>query len=596
MVICPACGGTSHDREFCDHCNADLMPPAVRDAPPVCNLGPEGTLLLSPDQSASLARPEASVTLRTGPRGWRLHWLPQPAWPHHRATVEDRVRRRVPPLPPCRVVPEAQGAWVVAEAAAPQALPWAAPPARDALQELRHLDVFLGILADALEELHAAGLVWLTFDPKEIELVPDAGKGWRARFTNLDLGVYQAGRSPEQLVFNPKFAAPEVARFRAADLGSATDVFHLAVFAYCWLARLLPNGFLGAGLEAFGFALPPLRTFAPQLPAGVVPVLARALAIEPARRFPTPAAFRAAFHTAVERAERRAAATTPVRWDVGIHTRAGRAKGTLGRANEDCALQCRYAAPDRILVAVADGISSCDVGTGRLASQLTCQRLETAFGPRATLDQFATGITAVCRQAAQGLLDWALQHGHREALVAGKDLMGTTLTAGWLEGNRLVLANLGDSRAYLVGADGAEQLTVDGDVGSALLAAGVPPEDVREAGTMAKALRDCIGGCGRGPTGEPRIEEQFCIPAILTWRLLPGDFVVLCTDGLVEEGLFLNPPILADLVRRHRDLPAADLAVKLADAADSLQRPPSAAEPEGFGDNISCVVIKVVSG
>src|SRR5205807_10385688 len=46
-------------------------------------------------------------------------------------------------------------------------------------------------------------------------------------------------------------------------------------------------GFFGAGLEAFGFALPPLRTFAPGLPPGLAAVLQRGLSVEPARRFPT---------------------------------------------------------------------------------------------------------------------------------------------------------------------------------------------------------------------------------------------------------------------------------------------------------------------
>jgi len=136
---------------------------------------------------------------------------------------------------------------------------------------------------------------------------------------------------------------------------------------------------------------------------------------------------------------------------------------------------------------------------------------------------------------------------------------------------------------------------VDGDLGSGLLAAGVPPEDVREIGSMAKALRDCIGGYTRSPFGDLRIQEQHCTPAVSTWRLLPGDCVVLCTDGLVEEGIFLDPAALADLLRRHRHQSAQALAVTLADAADALQRPPTGQEPEGYGDNISCIVIKVLA-
>jgi hypothetical protein len=52
---------------------------------------------------------------------------------------------------------------------------------------------------------------------------------------------------------------------------------------------------------------------------------------------------------------------------------------------------------------------------------------------------------------------------------------------------------------------------------------------------------------------------------------------------------------VADMVRSHRTLPAAELARRLVDAANAMQRLPSAAEPEGFGDNITCVVIKIES-
>jgi serine/threonine protein phosphatase PrpC len=594
MVTCPACGGTSRDREFCDHCNADLMPPTPSLPPAFCPITPEHPLPFSREQLRTLARPEAAVTVRAGRHGWRVHWIPKASWAIRRASFEERARYRTSVLPPCRVIPDREGVWLLAEAAPPQPPPWFAPPASDPVEEVKRLAAALDPLAASLGELHAEGLVWLTFDPREFEF-PAAGPAVGGiRFTNLDLAVYPRGRCPERLPFNAKFAAPEVCRFRAADLGPATDTFHLAVFAYYWLARLLPGGFFGAGLEAFGFAFPPLRTFAPALPPGIAPVLARGLAADPGRRPPTPAALCAELRAALDRAERRGTSTAPVRWELGVHTRAGKAKGALGRANEDHAL-VRPFPPEKALVVVADGISTCDVGSGELASHTACDVLARALGPQGSLDSFPFAVTVACRQAARALIDWAVQQGHRQRLLDGYDLMGSTVVVGWLEGNCLGLANLGDSRAYLLDASGVEQLTVDGDLGSTLLAAGVPPEDVREAGSMAKALRDCVGGYTRTPAGELRVQEQHCTPTVTFWRLLPGDFVVLCTDGLVEEGIFLDPPALTELLRRHRNLTAQALAVKLAEAADALQRPPTPHEPDGFGDNVSCVVIKVIS-
>ena len=69
--------------------------------------------------------------------------------------------------------------------------------------------------------------------------------------------------------------------------------------------------------------------------------------------------------------------------------------------------------------------------------------------------------------------------------------------------------------------------------------------------------------------------------------------IVLCTDGLVEEGFFLEPATVADVVRNNMQQSAADLALMLVEAADAMQRVPTVLEPDGFGDNISCVVAKI---
>jgi protein phosphatase len=598
-VTCPACGEVSRDEEFCDRCNAELACRSLRP-PAVCRLEALGDIELTREQREFLSWPEASVTVvprsradcqSNLPLAWRIHWIAAELWQRWQGALEERMSRQAVSLPACRVVAEEKGCWVLAEAAAERSQPWLAADRFDALGWLRLLTDFLDDIQEALAALHAVGLVWLTFDPREMETCQG-----RLRFTNMDLGVYPAGQSPAQLNVAPAFAAPEVVRFRAAEITERTDVFHLALFSYYWLARYLPSGFLGEGLEAFDFALPPLRIYAPDLPPGIDSVLARGLEVEPDRRYGSVSEFCAALRSALCGAESRARSAVPVRWEIGIHTRTGRSKTERGEQNEDAVLFKEFAEPARALVAVADGISSCDVGSGAIASRTVCEALDAAFARDREVKDFGEEMAVVCRRAGRLLLDWALRQGERERLLQGHHLMGTTLTAGWLEGNRLTLANLGDSRAYLVDAQGIEQLTVDGDLGCSLLRAGAPPEEVQELGGQAKALRECVGGCYRTPRGELGVDEDRCRPSITHWTLLPGDVVVLCTDGLVEEGQFLDPEELAGLVRDHQHLPAAVLAEKLAERADARQRPPSAEEPEGWGDNISCAVIKVGPG
>jgi protein phosphatase len=322
-------------------------------------------------------------------------------------------------------------------------------------------------------------------------------------------------------------------------------------------------------------------------------VLARALALEPRQRYPSPGAFCAALQKVHQRAQQRWSARDSVTWEIGQHSRTGRAKSAANRENEDHVLVQSFANPDRSLLAIADGITTCAVGSGALASWISCLILENAIDNQTTQDTFSSKVIDVCRRGAESLLAWAVEKGYEDQLVEGSDLMGSTLLAGWLEGNTLSLANVGDSRAYLIDGASVEQLTNDGDLGTELLAAGSPPEEVKALGAMARGLRDCIGGCSVGPEGELKILEDYCQPALSSWPLLPGDVVVLCSDGLVEEGAFLEPEKMGEIVRSHPHLSAAALAEQLAQAADALQRLPSPLEPDGFGDNITCVIIRV---
>src|SRR5262249_35850557 len=153
--------------------------------------------------------------------------------------------------------------------------------------------------------------------------------------------------------------------------------------------------------------------------------------------------------------------------------------------------------------------------------------------------------------------------------------MGTTLTAGWLEDRWLTLANLGDSRAYLIEDDHIEQLTVDGDLEAYLLQRKFPPEEVQGLGSLAHALQTCVGGYVRDPEGNLAPQEQHCTPVLSRWPLLPGDILVFCTDGVVEEGSFLEPEEVLHLVRQNADLSAEALAALLLESANDLQRTPS---------------------
>lgn len=587
-ALCPVCQALSTDYDFCEHCQADLRALLTPKPPAECPL-PGGAVHLTEEQRNHLSQPDRAILVSNGGGWFRVHWLDRRAEADWHAAWSARRDVSIEVLPqPFETVCD-EGTWILAPTSAESVGPWSATRQGTPLEELQHMVAFAGELAETLETLHRHNLLWLNFDPSELER-DEAG---RLVLANLDVRVFPCQQAPHTLAVHPSFAPPEVVYLKTADLGPRTDVFHLSLLCYYWLAGVMPGGLQGEGLEAIDFYLPPLRTYAPQLPEGFASVLERGMTPSAAHRYATPTAFLAELKEALARAQRRRAFNGALVWEIGSQSIAGRTKLALKRGNEDQAFVHKFSSPERAVVAVADGITTCDIGNGALASFITMIVLENLIDGTTTQAEFPARIRAVCMKASQTLLDWAVEKGHGDALKDGRDLMGTTLAAGWLQGNTLQIANLGDSRVYLIEGGRVEQLTVDGDLASDLLAQSVPPEKVREIGSMGKALRQCIGGCDTNENGELAILEDATTPALSRWPLVPGDVIVFCTDGLVEEGAFLEPEILVEILRNNSRASSQELAELFTEAADSLQRLPSILEPDGFGDNVTCVVIKV---
>jgi serine/threonine protein phosphatase PrpC len=183
--------------------------------------------------------------------------------------------------------------------------------------------------------------------------------------------------------------------------------------------------------------------------------------------------------------------------------------------------------------------------------------------------------------------------------------MSSTVLIGYAHGEWLSLACVGDSRAYLIVGGEAEQLTVDGDVRCVHLAHGTPPEQVRDLGPDAMALFSCLGVGQPGPDGRLVRCPFRTRPQVTHWPMRFLDVVVLATDGLVEEGVFLDPDDLARMTREmqldEQDLMPSqfeqlrtvdDLAAAFVWAACQHHRGPSRWEPAGSGDDVTCIVLR----
>jgi serine/threonine protein phosphatase PrpC len=146
--------------------------------------------------------------------------------------------------------------------------------------------------------------------------------------------------------------------------------------------------------------------------------------------------------------------------------------------------------------------------------------------------------------------------------------MGSTLTLAVVEENRLTVAHVGDSRAYLWRAGKLRQLTEDHSVPGALLKQGrITPQEAYEH-PHRHVLYRCLGL-------KPKLDVDL-YPSLI---VRSGDTLLLCSDGLW------------DMV-----YPAERIAAYLASEATPQQicrRLVDAANDAGGEDNITVVLVRL---
>jgi len=224
--------------------------------------------------------------------------------------------------------------------------------------------------------------------------------------------------------------------------------------------------------------------------------------------------------------------------------------GPVRDHNEDAVFASRR------LVAVADGVGG--AAAGEVASRVAIEAL--ALAEKSRLD--GTVEEALAGAVAEGNATIAFIAGVRPA-TAG---MATTVTAVALDADWTV-ANIGDSRAYLLRDGALMRLTRDDSLVQELLDAGV----VDEAEARDHPQRNVVTGVLDGaPDRRPRIERR---------AAQAGDRVLVCSDGLSD--VVSDEAIAGALAIADRD-GAADALLQLALDA-------------GARDNVSVVVADAIA-
>lgn len=154
----------------------------------------------------------------------------------------------------------------------------------------------------------------------------------------------------------------------------------------------------------------------------------------------------------------------------------------------------------------------------------------------------------------------------REQAAEHKELngMGTTVVAATCLGKYLQVANVGDSRLYVVN-QGIKQITKDHSYVEEMIRRGNLERENARTNPNKNIITRAVGA-------QDRVKVDF-----FTVELKPGDIILMCTDGLTN---MLDDGEILLTMKRQRDI--VEKAEKLVAAANN----------NGGRDNISVVLIE----
>lgn len=219
------------------------------------------------------------------------------------------------------------------------------------------------------------------------------------------------------------------------------------------------------------------------------------------------------------------------------------------------------AGPHGLLFLVADGMGGAASGelASHMASTLVLEALRDSW--KNTVPS-AIPFAEALRDATTLANTRIHQHARENPEHRG---MGTTVTIAGLLGDQLYMAQVGDSRAYIVRDTQVQLLTKDQSLMQRLVEAGELTAEQAEVSERRNVILQALGP-----------EAQ--VTADLTQQQVRlGDTLILCSDGL--SGL-VRAPEIANVAREERDVRA--MCHRLVNQANAL----------GGHDNITVIAVR----
>jgi serine/threonine protein phosphatase PrpC len=385
---------------------------------------------------------------------------------------------------------------------------------------------------------------------------------------------HQQGEHPvvdsEHIRISPSWEVRFLALNNEGHSGSAQDDIYLAG---SFLIELILGRKLPTHLPPRVF-IPYLRQIRPQLTTRLLGPLSQAVAQEPELRPEDAQSWLMALEEVA--ALEKTPASPSLRPKLSYDSHIGHKKLQHSQINQDSLFAQVH--ENFALAIVCDGVSRAEIGTGDKASRIATRTVSELWthsvhslisAPWPEVTNFLQRAIATANIAVTNATVQQLQ-GARSDRVP----MASTIVAAICRGNRVSLSWLGDSRAYIVGPNGACLLTADHQTAAHQIADWRLDDDGELPG-LATSLSRYLGS-----------NLEFTSPMTLDVQsldccLASEERLVLCSDGvsgyLADEDAAAER-ILADVCNRSRLEFCASELIYLANRA-------------GGWDNASCVVL-----
>jgi protein phosphatase len=226
--------------------------------------------------------------------------------------------------------------------------------------------------------------------------------------------------------------------------------------------------------------------------------------------------------------------------------------------------------PQINLFVLSDGMGG--QAAGEVASKLAVETIsgclrdaagggqKVAYGdPNPNVSEATNELASAIRLSNRAIRDTAKKH------LSHKD-MGATVVTAWISGQIMSIAHVGDSRIYMLRHGEMQQLTEDHSLVMEQVRRGLITREQAEQSDMQNII---VRALGAEDTVEVDVDEVF---------LMPGDYVVLCSDGLTK----MLP-----------DQGIAEIVLDASSPQEAADRLIDAANEKGGEDNVTVIVVQV---